>query len=99
MFFWSFFESLVEPEPRLWRKCRNALGGLDEASLTERTARLSEGISAAMVTTAWGLVVGVPALLAHGFLSSKATEILATCESYCAMRAPLPKSSTQEQGE
>ena len=76
-----------------------ALGGLDEASLTERTARLSEGISAAMVTTAWGLVVGVPALLAHGFLSSKATEILATCESYCAMRAPLPKSSTQEQGE
>ena len=76
-----------------------ALGGLDEASLTERTARLSEGISTAMITTAWGLVVGVPALLAHGFLSSKATEILATCESYCAMRAPLPKVSTQEQSE
>ena len=76
-----------------------ALGGLDEASLTERTARLSEGISAAMITTAWGLIVGVPSLFAHGFLSSKATEILATCESFCAMRAPLPKTSPQDQSE
>ena len=76
-----------------------ALGGLDEASLTERTARLSEGISAAMITTAWGLIVGVPSLFAHGLLSSKATEILATCESFCAMRAPLPKTSPQDQSE
>ncbi len=76
-----------------------ALGGLDEASLTERTARLSEGISAAMITTAWGLIVGVPSLFAHGFLSSKAIEILAKCESFCAMRAPLPKTSHQNQSE
>ena len=76
-----------------------ALGGLDQASLMERTSRLSEGISAAMITTAWGLVVGVPALLAHGFLSSKATEILATCESLCAMRAPLSGISLQDKSE
>ena len=66
-----------------------ALGGLEQASTIERTARLSEGISAAMITTAWGLVVGVPSLFAHGFLSSKSSEILASCESFCVSLSPV----------
>ena len=47
-----------------------ALEGLDQASAIERTSRLSTGIAAAMITTAWGLIVGVPALLAHNYISN-----------------------------
>ena len=64
-----------------------ALEGLDTASAVDRTARLSEGIAAAMTTTAWGLIVGIPALAAHAFLSSKAREILNLCEQIGAMIA------------
>ena len=61
-----------------------ALEGLDDASTIERTARLSAGIAAAMTTTAWGLVVGVPSLLAHSILSSKAERVVAETESLAA---------------
>ena len=61
-----------------------ALEGLDQASAVERTARLSTGIAAAMITTAWGLIVGVPALIAHNYISNAANRILAFCESVAA---------------
>ena len=64
-----------------------ALGGLDQASSLERTARLSEGIAAAMSTTAWGLLVGIPALALHAFLSSRAKEILSETEALAAQMA------------
>lgn len=68
-----------------------ALDGLDQITNVERTARLSKGISVAMVTTAWGLITGVPAMAAHAFLLAKAKDILAYCESVTAMLA-LQKS-------
>jgi biopolymer transport protein ExbB len=58
-----------------------AFSGLDSASAVERTARLSEGIGAAMVTTAWGLVVGIPALAAHAVVEGRVQRVLAICES------------------
>jgi biopolymer transport protein ExbB len=61
-----------------------ALEGLDQASAIERTSRLSTGIAAAMITTAWGLVVGVPALIIHNYISNIAKRILAFCESISA---------------
>ena len=61
-----------------------ALEGLDQASAVERTARLSTGIAAAMITTAWGLIVGVPALIAHNYISNAANRVLAFCESIAA---------------
>lgn len=64
-----------------------AFSGLDAASAVERTARLSEGIGAAMVTTAWGLLVGIPALAAHAILDSKSSRLLARCESIAAALA------------
>ena len=74
-----------------------ALGGLDQASSIERTARLSEGIAAAMSTTAWGLLVGIPALAFHAFLSSRAKNILAQIEATAAHIAlHLPKKSSQD---
>ena len=61
-----------------------ALEGLDQASAIERTSRLSAGIAAAMITTAWGLIVGVPALIAHNYISNTANKILGFCESIAA---------------
>ena len=67
-----------------------AFSGLDAASAVERTARLSEGIGAAMTTTAWGLIVGIPALAAHALLDGRSARILAECESVAA-RVALSK--------
>lgn len=69
-----------------------AFSGLDASSAVERTARLSEGIGAAMTTTAWGLIVGIPALAAHAVLDSRAGRILAECESI-ASHVALSKRS------
>ena len=64
-----------------------ALDGLDQASAVERTAQLSQGIAAAMITTAYGLIVGVPALIAHRALTSKSESILRYCEAVAATLA------------
>lgn len=61
-----------------------AFGGLGDASAVERAARLSEGIATAMATTAWGLVVGIPALAAHALLDGRAARVLAFCEAVAA---------------
>ncbi len=68
-----------------------ALQGLDQANMLERSARLSEGISTAMITTAWGLIVGVPCLAAHAFLASKAEQLLSKVESAAALIAQYKK--------
>ena len=61
-----------------------ALEGLDNASNIERTARLSAGIGAAMLTTAWGLIAGLPMMFAHNMLQRKSDEVLADCQSIAA---------------
>jgi len=61
-----------------------ALEGLDDASNIERTARLSAGIGAAMLTTAWGLLAGLPMMFAHNVLQRRADGILAQCQSMAA---------------
>ena len=69
-----------------------AFSGLGDASAVERAARLSEGISAAMATTAWGLIVGIPSLAVHALLDGKASRMLALCEA-AAARVALAKRS------
>jgi biopolymer transport protein ExbB len=44
---------------------------------------LSEGISVAMLTTAEGLCIGIPALVAYNFLSSRTESVIADIEA-CA---------------
>ena len=61
-----------------------ALEGLDNASNIERTARLSAGIGAAMLTTAWGLIAGLPMMFAHNVLQRNSDAILADCQSVAA---------------
>ena len=43
---------------------------------------LSSGISEAMVTTAAGLIIGIPALVAHNWLSGRADRIIFDLEFY-----------------
>jgi biopolymer transport protein ExbB len=58
-----------------------AFSGMSDASAIERNTHLSEGIATAMATTAWGLMVGIPALAAHHTLESKASRILANYQA------------------
>ena len=61
-----------------------AFQGLGDASTVERAARLSEGIATAMATTAYGLLVGIPALAAHAFLDARVRRLLAFTEAAAA---------------
>jgi len=58
-----------------------AFSALGDASAGERALRLTEGISTAMATTAYGLLVGIPALAAHAWLEARARSLIATMEN------------------
>lgn len=64
-----------------------AFQGLSDASTVERSVRISEGIATAMTTTAWGLIVGIPALAVHAVLDGKAARELAWCEAAAGLVA------------
>jgi biopolymer transport protein ExbB len=57
-----------------------AFGALGDVAAAERAARLSEGSSTAMATTAFGLLVAIPALAAHAWADALARERLARIE-------------------
>jgi len=61
-----------------------AFQGLGDASAVERATRLSDGIATAMATTAYGLLVGIPALAAHAWLDGRVQRVLAFCEAAAA---------------
>jgi biopolymer transport protein ExbB len=63
-----------------------AFSGLADTASTERAALLSDGIAAAMNTTAFGLLVGIPALGAHALLEAACGKVLATAEAAAALR-------------
>ncbi len=58
-----------------------AFGALGDTSAGERAVNLSEGISTAMATTAYGLLVGIPALAAHAWLEARARALQASIEA------------------
>ncbi|MCB9781058.1 MAG: MotA/TolQ/ExbB proton channel family protein [Alphaproteobacteria bacterium] len=64
-----------------------AFQGLTDASTVERATRISDGIATAMVTTAWGLIVGIPALAAHALVDGKARRELAFIEAAAGLLA------------
>ena len=53
-----------------------AFSGVSAASATERQKVLAEGISVAMFTTAFGLIVAVPILFAHQMISGRVEKLL-----------------------
>lgn len=64
-----------------------AFQGLADASSVERATRISEGIATAMTTTAWGLLVGIPALALHSLVEGKAHRELAWTEAAAGLLA------------
>jgi biopolymer transport protein ExbB/TolQ len=59
-----------------------AFGALGGASPEERAVLLSKGIAVAMNTTAFGLIVAVPCMIAHIFLSNMTTKIVNEIDEY-----------------
>ena len=57
-----------------------AFSGLGDTAAAARAARLSEGISTAMATTAYGLLVGIPALGLHAWLEARARTLVEDIE-------------------
>lgn len=57
-----------------------AFGAVGEVSGAERAARLSEGSATAMATTAFGLLVAIPAMVAHSVAEAGARELLGQIE-------------------
>jgi len=58
-----------------------AFSALGDTSAGERAVQLSDGISTAMATTAYGLIVGIPALAAHAWFDGRARTLIAGIES------------------
>jgi biopolymer transport protein ExbB/TolQ len=61
-----------------------AFAGLGDATATERAARLSEGIATAMGTTAFGLLIGIPAVGLHAVLDGRLARLQAEVEAVAA---------------
>jgi len=59
----------------------SAVGGLGGAEMAKEAA-LARGIGIAMYTTAFGLIVAIPALLAHMYLSNAANQIIDDIDHY-----------------
>jgi biopolymer transport protein ExbB len=74
------------------------------ANPAEKANLLSQSISVAMNTTAFGLIVAIPLLLVHSVLTSKTTRIVDSLEmaavkflNSLAERAPTPASAAGQQ--
>ena len=61
-----------------------AFAGVSAASATARQQVLAEGISMAMYTTAFGLIVAVPILFAHQLISGRIDNVLVQIEEGAA---------------
>lgn len=59
-----------------------ALGDLNAAAEVTKEEALASGISIAMYTTAFGLIVAIPIILAHMFLSNKANHLIDDIDHY-----------------
>jgi biopolymer transport protein ExbB len=57
-----------------------AFSALGDGAAGQAANSLSEGISMAMSTTAWGLMVAIPTTAAHALLEARAEQLLASVE-------------------
>ena len=63
------------------------------------TEQLSSGISQALITTATGLVIAIPALFTHSYLESRAVNILADIEAQIIDFLHLVREHERDEGE
>ncbi|HNC97654.1 MAG TPA: MotA/TolQ/ExbB proton channel family protein, partial [Myxococcota bacterium] len=69
-----------------------SFAALGDVAATERAARLSEGSSTAMASTAFGLLVAIPALAAHAFAEATVRERLSAIEGLASRLILLLKA-------
>ena len=69
-----------------------AFSAISGAEPGEKAIQLARGISLAMSTTAFGLVVAIPCLLFHAILQSKANKLLDEIDEYSVKAAHLLQS-------
>ncbi len=69
-----------------------AFSAISGAEPGEKAIQLARGISLAMSTTAFGLVVAIPCLLFHALLQSKANRLLDEIDEYSVKEAHLLQS-------
>jgi biopolymer transport protein ExbB len=72
-----------------------AFTAVANANPAEKADLLSASISVAMNTTALGLIVAVPLLLAHAYLNSRTTEIVDSLEMASVKTLNIISSTTQ----
>lgn len=69
-----------------------AFSAISGAEPGEKAVQLARGISLAMATTAFGLVVAIPCLLFHAILQSKSNKLLDEIDEYSVKTAHLLQS-------
>ena len=75
-----------------------AFGALGDASAAQRAARLGEGSATAMSTTAFGLLVAIPALAAHSVAEARVRALLARIEATAARLLVVLQEARRAQG-
>lgn len=76
-----------------------AFQAISGAEPGEKAIQLARGISLAMSTTAFGLIVAIPCLLFHSILQSKANKLLDEIDEYSLKTAHLLHSLRGAEGE
>ena len=76
-----------------------AFSAISEAEPGEKAIQLAGGISLAMYTTAFGLIVAIPCLFFHAILQAKANKLLDEVDEYSLKTAHLLKSLNQPEKE
>jgi len=76
-----------------------AFAALDQAAPEQRAAYLANGISIAMNTTAFGLIVAIPCMVAHIFLSTVTKKIIDEIDQYSVKLENLLVSRQRTQAQ
>jgi biopolymer transport protein ExbB/TolQ len=74
----------------------SAFAGVGDADPAQKSEYLAAGISMAMNTTAYGLIVAIPCMVAYSFIQSKATKIIDEVDEYSVKLINLLASGPAE---
>ncbi|MBZ0253749.1 MAG: MotA/TolQ/ExbB proton channel family protein [Candidatus Methylomirabilis sp.] len=69
------------------------------ADPSQKADQLAKGISVAMNTTAFGLVIAIPLLIVHSYLSAKATRLLDQIDEYTVKLLGLLDAAGRKSGK
>jgi biopolymer transport protein ExbB/TolQ len=74
-----------------------AFSAVADADPSQKATLLAKGISIAMNTTAYGLIVAIPTIIAHSFLQSRANRLLDEIDEYSLKLLNLIKDTFKKE--